>query len=606
MIRTLLVDDENLIRKTLQLYLESEPNIEIIATADNGNTAINLVKEFEPDVILLDIEMPEMDGLMATEELSLRFPQSKIIILSSHDETAYLSRALTAGAKGYLLKNISPEKLSQSIELVNQGYLQVAPGLDHKSSLTANFEHPAQPNANATVSKNPSQENSAINNQENSWQLSYDYHSLPQDAELTPIEVDEFLPPVSRWTSRGALILLGIFGMAIFLANILQYKTTVKAAVKVRPVGESRLVQAATEGTITSIRVEANQAVQQGDIIATIDPAKLQIQQKQLKQKLKQEKEQLIQIKAQIIDQDNQIDAEKLALKRIDVFGKADLAFNQQDYQQKVAIAQAELESANVAVKIATEEFARYKQLAQTGAISQLQISKQKAILQEAIARQKQAQAAIAPSNANIIKATEQTAQQQASGQAKISSLNRDRKNLIEKQINLTGQIENDDSALQQVENDIDKTTIRASASGIVQQLNLRNQEQIVKLGEILATITPNNSKLVVTAEVATEDISKVKTGQDVQLKISACPYPDYGILRGTVKAISPDVVETSSQNQNQNSYQITIEPQNNFLGTSKRKCSIQVGMNGSADIVTQKETVISFLLRKARLKTGI
>jgi multidrug efflux pump subunit AcrA (membrane-fusion protein)/DNA-binding NarL/FixJ family response regulator len=567
MIRTLLVDDENLIRKTLQIYLESEPNIEIIATADNGNTAINLVKEFEPDVILLDIEMPEMDGLLTTEELSLRFPQTKIIILSSHDEPEYLKRALTAGAKGYLLKNISPEELSQSIELVNQGYLQVAPGLDHKLSLTTKFEHPVQSKAIiSNVSKNHSQENSAIaqNNQDNSWQLSYDYHSLPQNGELTSIEIDEFLPPVSRWTSRGALILLGIFGMAVFLANVLQYTTTVKAAAKVRPAGESRLVQAATEGTITSIRVEANQAVQQGDIIATIDPVQLQIQQKQLKQKLQQEKEQLIQIKAQVLDQDNQINAEKIVLK---------------------------------------QEFARYQQLGQTGAVSQLQISKQKAILQEAIARQKKAQAAIAPSN-TITMGMEQNVLQQASGQAKISSLNRDRKTLIEKQINLTGQIENDDSALQQVENDLDKTTIRASASGIVQQLNLRNQEQIVKLGEILATITPNNSKLVITAEVATEDISKLKTGQDVQLKISACPYPDYGILRGTVKAISPDVVEASSQNQN--SYQITIEPQNNFLGTSKRKCFIQVGMNGSADILTEKETVIGFLLRKARLKTGI
>jgi multidrug efflux pump subunit AcrA (membrane-fusion protein) len=249
---------------------------------------------------------------------------------------------------------------------------------------------------------------------------------------------------------------------------------------------------------------------------------------------------------------------------------------------------------------------ARYQQLANTGAISQLQISKQKAILQEAIARQKQAQAAISSSNTNSIQATEQTPQQQASGQAKISSLNRDRKTLIEKQIDLTGQIESDYSAIQQLENDLDKTTIRASASGIVQQLNLRNQAQVVKLGEILATITPNNSKLVVNAEVATEDISKVKTGQDVHLKISACPYPDYGILAGTVKAIAPDVVEISNQNQNQNSYQITIEPQNNFLDTAKGKCFIQAGMNGSADILTQKETVSGFLLRKARLKTGI
>ncbi|MGL5833466.1 MAG: response regulator [Waterburya sp.] len=93
-----------------------------------------MVKELEPDVVLIDIEMPEMDGLRATEELSLHFPKIKIIILSSHDEAAYLNRALTAGAKGYLLKTVSPEELSQSIKLVNQGYLQIASGLDHNQS----------------------------------------------------------------------------------------------------------------------------------------------------------------------------------------------------------------------------------------------------------------------------------------------------------------------------------------------------------------------------------------------------------------------------------------------------------------------------------------
>ncbi|MGL5833465.1 MAG: HlyD family secretion protein [Waterburya sp.] len=328
-----------------------------------------------------------------------------------------------------------------------------------------------------------------------------------------------------------------------------------------------------------------NQTVQQGDVIATIDSSELEIQKEQLKQKLKQDKKQFIQIKAQISDLDKQIDAEKVIL------------------EQQLEIAQAELESANVAVKLATEELARYQQLAQTGAISQLQISQQKAALQEAMAKQKQAQAAIAPSNGNIIQATEQTAQQQAFGQVKISGLNRDRKTLIEKQIDLTRQIDNNNSALQQITNDLDKTTIRASASGILQQLNIRNRGQIVNLGETLATITPKNSQLVVTAKVATEDISKVKIGQDVQIKVSACPYPDYGILAGTVKTISPDVVEPDGNND---LYQITIEPQNNFLGTSRRKCLVQVGMNGDADIVTQKETVISFLLRKVRLKTGI
>lgn len=165
---------------------------------------------------------------------------------------------------------------------------------------------------------------------------------------------------------------------------------------------------------------------------------------------------------------------------------------------------------------------------------------------------------------------------------------------------------------LQQLQKNAEKTTIRASASGIVQQLNLRNSGQVVNPGEAIATIAPRDSDLIVSAAVAPQDIGKVAIEQKAQIKVSACPYPDYGILTGTVATISPDAFEpesstnNNSEGNNNSSYQVTIKPQNNFVGTQKRKCSIQSGMNGNADIITQQETVLSFLLRKARLKTGI
>ena len=108
----------------------------------------------------------------------------------------------------------------------------------------------------------------------------------------------------------------------------------------------------------------------------------------------------------------------------------------------------------------------------------------------------------------------------------------------------------------------------------------------------------------MVTANVATQDIGKVEVGQNVQIKVSACPYPDYGILSGVVETVSPDAIEPMLGSDG-DGYRVTIKPQQNFIGTSN-KCRIESGMKGDAYIITQEESAIDFLLRKARLKTKI
>ena len=607
MIRTLLVDDENLIRQTLKMYLESAENIKIVGSAENGERAIALVEELAPDVVLLDIEMPEMDGLTVTKLLSDRFPQIKIIILSSYDDPKYLDRALSAGAKGYLLKSTSPEDLSQSIELINKGYLQFAPELSHSLAftttrspqvITEQIELPSVSNIENTIVID--------RDSSNCLKLNYDEETLPQNAELSLVEADDFLPPVSRWTNRGAIVLLGIFGTALCMTNILKFKTTVKAPVQIRPVGELRVVQAATAGTVTSIETEANQKLERGDIIAIVDSDQLQTQKSQQQQKLEQSEANLVQTKAQIADLDRQINIERASIQRLDDFDRVDTKLSQQEYGQRLITAQTELETATAGVNLAEEELTRFQQLEATGAISKLQISQKKAALQESIAKQKQAQAQIVPSEADLLRAKEDTAQKQTLSQTRISSLNRDRKTLIEKQVGLSKQFNQDRAELRQILKNIEKTVVRATASGTVQELNLRNLGQIVDSGEEIATIAPDNSTQLAIANVTTQDIGRVKVDRETQIKVSACPYPDYGILSGVVQTISPDAVEVESATGNISSYQVAIEPEHNFVGTPQHRCDLKSGMTGSVDIVAQNETVFNFLLRKARLKTNL
>lgn len=132
MIRVLLVDDQELVCQGLRAMLNLESDIQVVGVANNGQVAIQQVEALEPDVILMDIRMPVMDGREATRIISQRFPEIKVLVVSTFDEDDYIAHSIKAGAKGYLLKDMPVEELAQAIRLVARGYSQMGPGLMEK------------------------------------------------------------------------------------------------------------------------------------------------------------------------------------------------------------------------------------------------------------------------------------------------------------------------------------------------------------------------------------------------------------------------------------------------------------------------------------------
>ncbi|NJM77276.1 MAG: response regulator transcription factor [Acaryochloridaceae cyanobacterium RU_4_10] len=116
-IRILIVDDQNFVRKMLQYSLEPQLDLEIIGTANSGKDALVQIEQLHPDIALVDIEMPEMNGLEITRAISEQYPQTKVLVISIHDDENYIRDALQAGAKGYLLKNTPPAELAHAIRL---------------------------------------------------------------------------------------------------------------------------------------------------------------------------------------------------------------------------------------------------------------------------------------------------------------------------------------------------------------------------------------------------------------------------------------------------------------------------------------------------------
>jgi DNA-binding NarL/FixJ family response regulator len=137
MIRILLVEDQEIVRRGLKTLLETKKDLRVIDEAEHGQMAIDRLLALQaeaalPDVILMDIRMPIMDGVAATEIICRQFSQAKILILTTFDDTHYVSEALRFGAKGYLLKDTPAAELAEAIRSVHRGYTQFGPGILEK------------------------------------------------------------------------------------------------------------------------------------------------------------------------------------------------------------------------------------------------------------------------------------------------------------------------------------------------------------------------------------------------------------------------------------------------------------------------------------------
>jgi DNA-binding NarL/FixJ family response regulator len=132
-IRILIVDDQSIVREGLASLLATQEDLEIVGEAENGKTAIERSLLLQPNVILMDIRMPVMDGVAAIRTLSQQAPEIKILVLTTFDDDEYVTQAMTYGAKGYLLKDTPSEQLAQAIRAVNLGYTQLGPGLFEKA-----------------------------------------------------------------------------------------------------------------------------------------------------------------------------------------------------------------------------------------------------------------------------------------------------------------------------------------------------------------------------------------------------------------------------------------------------------------------------------------
>ncbi|MEA5618585.1 HlyD family efflux transporter periplasmic adaptor subunit [Cronbergia sp. UHCC 0137] len=484
----------------------------------------------------------------------------------------------------------------------------------------------------------------------------------PHPEQLHVVEVNEFLPRIHKWTSIGVGIIFTTFTTGIALTTVLKYKATVKVPASIRPMGELRVIESAISGMVEKIVVQDNQMVIEGDAIAYVDDSRLQTQKNQLKSSIEQGKLQLVQIDAQLGEINTQMLAQANLINRTIVAAQADLGGTQRNYDNQQINANAEMTQAEIAVRFAQSQVNRLQEesalrttieeaqaaldlakiqrdrlqaIAMSGAISRNMLEEKQQAVKSAQARLEQAKtnaknlweekqqalkiaktnlskakAAINPSDAAVVVAAERIKQERAKGVANVAALKKELQTLVQQRLEIQKQLNRTGQDLRQVEKDLNQTVIRAPITGTLLQLKLRNPGQVVQPSEAIAQIAPLDTPILIKAYVPAQDINKVKIGQKVEMQVSACPYPDYGTLKGIVQNVAPDAIQTNRNNPGVTpqvaGYEVTIEPETMYVGNSDRQCLLQAGMEGRADIISREETVMRFILRKARLITDL
>jgi len=132
MIRVLLADDEALVRGGFRAILQAQPGIDVVAEAADGAEAVALVAQYDPDVVVMDVRMPGVDGIDATRRIAARNPTTHVLILTTFGLDEYVYAALSAGASGFMLKNVPPQQLAEAVRTVAGGDALLAPSITRR------------------------------------------------------------------------------------------------------------------------------------------------------------------------------------------------------------------------------------------------------------------------------------------------------------------------------------------------------------------------------------------------------------------------------------------------------------------------------------------
>ena len=284
-IRILVVDDQKMIREGLKALIKTEMDLEVIDTADNGEDAIKKVETLQPDIVLMDMEMPGMDGMSATRAICQKFKNVRVLVLSTYDRQEYVSRSLGAGAMGYLLKGTPAKELTDAIRSVHRGYAQIGPGAYQKLPLDPSIKEPQAPSTPASILNkpkptkptkpaasqvNPQEEGSLVSTKKSDSQSTLAVKNKPS-LPRRKFEQTVILRQSPKWSRAIIWAVMGVTTFGILWSAVAKIELVVPTRGQLKPVGRVKEVQVPTNGVVKEVFVEDGDKVQEGELLFSLD-----------------------------------------------------------------------------------------------------------------------------------------------------------------------------------------------------------------------------------------------------------------------------------------------------------------------------------------------
>ena len=283
-IQVLIVDDQKMIREGLKALIKTENDIDIIGVAENGEHAVKQVEALNPDVVLMDMEMPGMNGVEATKIIGQKFPDVKVLVLSTFDNQEYVSRSLSSGAMGYLLKGTPAQELTDAIRSVHRGYAQIGPGAYHNLALPQLEDSRKLPiiSASNTVTEDkPDPERSyppgkLVSNRDDD--SSAVVKRDPAAINTRKFEQTVMLRPSPKWSRLTMACIMGVTAFTLIWSRFAKIEQVIPAQGIIQPTGKIQEIQVPTNGVVEEVKVEEGERVEKGDVLLVLDSTTSQAQ----------------------------------------------------------------------------------------------------------------------------------------------------------------------------------------------------------------------------------------------------------------------------------------------------------------------------------------
>ena len=711
-IKVLIVDDQKMIREGLKALVKTEEDIAIIGVAENGEHAIKQVEALEPNVVLMDMEMPGMNGMEATQLICKRFPDVKVLVLSTFDTQEYVSRSLSSGAMGYLLKGTPAKELTDAIRSVHRGYAQIGPGIYQNIALPqlqeANEKLPIMSSIGTTKKEEVRPERSYPKGElvtTDSDRADALVKRQPASAKNRKFEQTVILRRSPKWSRFTMMGIMGVSIFAIVWSYFAKIEQVIPAQGYIQPTGKLQEIQVPTNGVVKEVKVEEGQRVEEGDVLMLLDAttSKAQVDSLgQVQKSLKQENKFYRALMAGDLDSGN-IDSTIASLeipreiafltrnraelkeenelfnallgrsgKTMNPDQQLRLEANQTDLRERTASARLEVEQlekqleqnkiqledtraqlatgkqnlkeikernqeavrqAKESLAIEEETLESIKPVFEQGGLSKIQVDQQQqrvndrrasindALKQGNLERDRQQQE-VTTLQAEIQRLLQEEqrltldisqAREQLNNTGTLSkkelleqiAANRKRLSEIDSQLNKTI-VENDKqiaeigSQIAGAEENLRYQTIKAPATGDVFDLRAypgyvppsgQNAPPVLK-------IVPTED-LMAEIFITPQDIGFVEKGMNVDVRISAFNYSDYGDIKGEVKFISASALEPEPP-YDFFRYVAKVELDQDYLNINGENKYIQPGMEVQANVrINENRTVMQLFTSK-------